>query len=45
MLEAKTDKVAMRAYLQMKIPKLTGIIQPLTERAAKPVRAVQILDG
>ena len=46
MLEAKTKTVAMRAYLQIKSPKLiTEIIQPLTEREVEPDRAVEILDS
>ena len=36
MLEAKTDSIAMRAYLQAKSPKhVTEIILPLTERKAE----------
>ena len=42
----KQTIVAMRAYLQMKLPKLiTGIIQPLTKRETAQDRAMQTLDG
>ena len=42
----KQKTVAMRAYLQMKSPKLvTEIIQPLTERETEPDRVMQKSDG
>ena len=45
-LEAKSEIVAMKAYLQSKSPRLiTEIIQPLTERETVPDRAMQMLDG
>ena len=46
MLKAKTDIVAMRAYLQMKsLKQIMEAIQPLIERETLSDRAMQILDG
>ena len=45
-LKQNQTRVAMRAYSQMKNPKLvTELIQPLTEMETAPDRAMQTLDG